>query len=711
MKYTTIKTIRRIKIFIIILVVVMCSCFYTRSISADETKIIRVGFPNVSGFTEKKDGSYTGYAYEYLREIAIYTGWEYEFVEKSLGELMDDLKEGHIDILGGMIKNEKTMEIYDFPKYDSGNTYTTLSVLNDNSFDESKYVVLDGIKVGYFETDKASKNSFIKFCEDNNIKDYELKAYPYEAGKELLLEKIESGEIDAIIQGDLSVDSRDEVITKFGGIPQYFATTKGNSEVISGLNAAIYKIKENNPYFNKNLYHKYFESNDYNYLIFTKEEENYINQMQPIKAAYIDNYIPVHYYDENTKKPKGIFIDAMNLISQRARFEFDFVRVETYEEAYELIKNGQADVIIGAINDYLIADENNFILTKSYLNFERLKVVNKKAKRDIPIVALPINHGPINLSGEYEIKYYEDIEQCLIAVKEGIADVTYGNSYSITNYIATGYYNNLTVISDIDNIEIAMGISKAKDLMFQRILHKAVYSLSDKDIQNIVQNNTLNIKHSVSVKEFLFENLELFIIITILVLGIICTLIYIIVKMRFDKIREDKKRLFEKTQIDSLTGVYNREACEQGVREYLKEKDRLLYYAFIIIDIDYFKQINDRFGHKIGDQLLIEFSKLLKESFSDKDIISRLGGDEFIIFIRDIHENNKKNIDQKLKALCAAMDKEVEYNGSTQKISLSLGCIMTMENIDFNKLYTMADEVLYEVKHNGKNGYRIKEVN
>ena len=192
---------------------------------------------------------------------------------------------------------------------------------------------------------------------------------------------------------------------------------------------------------------------------------------------------------------------------------------------------------------------------------------------------------------------------------------------------------------------------------------------------------------------------------------IIFILIYIIFKMRLNKIKEDKQRLFEKTQIDSLTGVYNREACEKLVMEYLKEKDVSLYCAFIIIDIDYFKQINDRLGHKIGDDLLVHFSKILKESFSDKDIVSRLGGDEFIVFIKDIEENNIGNIEETLKKVCKLMDKEIEHNGINQRISLSLGCVMTKLNMNFNKLYTIADETLYEVKRNGKNGYKLKKLN
>lgn len=626
---------------------------------------------------------------------------------------MEDLRNGEIDILAGMLKNEATMQIYDFPKYDSGMTYTTLAVLDNNSFDESKYIILDGMKVGYLEKNVNGPNDFKDFCEENMINDIDLISYSGGNGRPFLLEKMKDGEVDAIIGGDLTVDSNENVIAKFGGKPHYFATTKGNSEVIERLNRAIYKIKDDNPYFDQTLYNKYFVNNYNNNLVMTKDEVNYIKNMNPIRAAYVDGLMPIQYYDEGTNQPKGIFVDAMNLISERAGIKFDYVRAKTYKESYEMMREGKIDIIIGAVNDYSIADKYDFMLTKVYLDYEVLKVVNnEKSNNEVKeIIALPIGHDHLNLTGEYEIKYYNNIEECLRAVDEGIATSTYGNSYSISNYSAVGYYNNIKVIYTGEESEIAVGISNKMDSYARDILNKAVYSLSNKDIENIAQMNTLNIKHSVSIKDFFYTNLVLCLSIISIVLIIIFILIYIIFKMRFNKIKEDKQRLFEKTQIDSLTGVYNREACEKLVMEYLKEKDISLYCAFIIIDIDYFKQINDRLGHKIGDDLLVDFSKILKESFSNKDIVSRLGGDEFIVFIKDIEENKIGNIEETLKKVCKLMNKEIEYNGINQRISLSLGCVMTKFNKNFNKLYTIADETLYEVKRNGKNGYKIKKFN
>lgn len=247
MKYNILKKLKRIKSFIIVISIIIFSTIYPNSVNAKENEIIRVGVPTNSEFLEKEDDIYTGYIYDYLREISIYTGWEYEFIEDDMDNLLEDLRIGNIDILSGINKDEKNMGIYDFPKYDIGCTYTTLSVLNNNNFYSSKYIILDEINIGYLEDDNKNKNNFIEFCKENYVNDINkinLISYSDELGSEILIEKIKSGEVNAILSDDLPKDSLGKVIAKFCGDPYYLATTKGNFEIIKGLNKAIYKIKK-----------------------------------------------------------------------------------------------------------------------------------------------------------------------------------------------------------------------------------------------------------------------------------------------------------------------------------------------------------------------------------------------------------------------------------------------------------------------------------
>ncbi|MFR4980219.1 MAG: diguanylate cyclase domain-containing protein [Clostridium neonatale] len=711
MNYTILKNIRKFnKIILIFGILLICFSIQTKSIQAEENNVIKVGYPIVEGFTEIKDGVYSGYAYEYLREIAKYTGWEYEFVEMSLNDAMNELKNGNIDIVAGMLKNDQSITIYDFPEYDSGYTYTTLSILKDNeNISQSNFETLNGLKVGYFETSKVRLNNFIKFCENNSITNIDLIPYPFQTGKELS-EALESKEVDAIIDGDLLTNKNEKVVVKFGAIPYYFATTKGNTKITQQLNHVLFKIKESDPAFNQKLYNKYFQINKEHFFILTEEEQSYINNMAPLKAIYIDNYNPLQYYDINTKKPAGIFIDVMNLITQKSGLRFELVRVKSYEEAYELIKAKKADLIIGAPSIYPIADENEFTLTKSYLKFDMVEVVrkNKNNQQNNPkIIALPIGGAYYNINNDYEINLYDTFEECLTAVEKGIADLTCGNNHSVSNYLAAGYYPNLTVISNDFKTEVSIGLAKPTNNNLLSIINKAIYSLSEEEIKDIIYLNTINIKHSVTLKQFFFDNLALCIAVIILFLSLISIITYLLVRIKFKNLVLSKELLLKKSQTDPLTGLYNRDAFEQSVINYLNTKNPILYGAFIIIDIDYFKQINDSLGHKVGDDLLKDFSQLLKEFFSLEDILCRWGGDEFIVFMKDIEENNLQIVNQKLHQLCQLMNKDISYNGCSKKISLSIGSTVIKQNLDFNEIYQQADTLLYEVKRNGRNGFKV----
>lgn len=715
MNYNIIKNLNKINKNILIILIILFIGFFTQIsyIKAEDNNVIKVGYPIVEGFTEIKDGNHSGYAYEYLRQIAKFTGWEYEFVEMDLNEAMNALKDGEIDLLAGMIKNDQTMEIYDFPEYDIGSTYTTLITLNDNkNISSSNYETLDGIKVGYFETAKKSTANFIKFYESNDIKNIELISYPHKY-EELLFDKLKDKEVDAIIQGDLLINSEEKVIAKFGETPYYLATTKGNKKIISDLNNAIFKIKEKNSNFDQELYNKYFESNnDYSFSL-TDEEKEYIKNTTLLKAVYVDNYEPIQYYDNDTKKSKGIFIDIINLICEKSGLTFEFSKVNTYEEAYELLKNKEADLIIGMPSVFSIADKNEITLSSSYLSLDMVSVVREgsRVEEDKQIIALPKGYAHTESYVGQRIDIYDTVEECIEAVNEGNADITYGNEYCISYYISGGYYPNVRIISNGNEKDASIGLAKPTDKNLLSIINKAIYSIEDDQIQDIIYNNTMNTDHDVTFKEFFFENLDLCLLILILFLSTIGIMISIIIKLRFDKIKTTEEMLIRKTQIDSLTGIYNREACQRLVMEYLNNKESYIYGAFVIMDIDYFKQVNDNLGHKIGDKVLVDFAKLLKQFFSNMDIVSRLGGDEFIVFMKGIDENNLQKVDEKLQELCKIMNKEVEYNGKSQNISISVGAVVTRNNIAFEQLYQMADENLYKVKRNGRNGFKIKIYN
>lgn len=165
------------------------------------------------------------------------------------------------------------------------------------------------------------------------------------------------------------------------------------------------------------------------------------------------------------------------------------------------------------------------------------------------------------------------------------------------------------------------------------------------------------------------------------------------------------ENLKKKSEIDNLTGIFNRAAMESKIKEYLKTQTATC--AFILIDLDNFKKVNDTFGHIEGDILLIETAEKLKQLCMINGDVGRLGGDEFVMFIKYISP------EQDFKPLVSKINSQLTHSYVTESketitVTASIGiAISNSENNDFTSLYNIADNALYESKRKGKNTYTI----
>lgn len=169
----------------------------------------------------------------------------------------------------------------------------------------------------------------------------------------------------------------------------------------------------------------------------------------------------------------------------------------------------------------------------------------------------------------------------------------------------------------------------------------------------------------------------------------------------------ETQHLREKADRDSLTGLYNRSYAVEKINGMLQEFSPApeCVHACVLMDLDNFKKLNDTLGHQKGDQALQDVANILRQHFREYDIVCRLGGDEFLIFVQNIPRNViEKNIGSLLKKLTLTYEKEEKK----VCITVSAGIYLVKEpGHDFRELYQKADETLYRVKNSSKNGYRI----
>ena len=163
--------------------------------------------------------------------------------------------------------------------------------------------------------------------------------------------------------------------------------------------------------------------------------------------------------------------------------------------------------------------------------------------------------------------------------------------------------------------------------------------------------------------------------------------------------KANKLALEDKAKHDPLTGLLNRGGYDD-LKNILKDSTSPL--AFVIFDVDKFKDINDTYGHEMGDEVLKEVGSLLQTTFRASDYAIRLGGDEFALVMMDMRRRNIDALKEKLNYLNKTLS---NYNPS---VSLSIG--VAFSDAGFHEeLYKQADSALYEVKKNGRGSFRVFE--
>ena len=177
-----------------------------------------------------------------------------------------------------------------------------------------------------------------------------------------------------------------------------------------------------------------------------------------------------------------------------------------------------------------------------------------------------------------------------------------------------------------------------------------------------------------------------------------------------DKEKQKEQELIVQAQTDPLTKTYNRETAKDMIVDYVSKNGSNSLNAFIILDIDDFRIFNNRFGHSYGDEVLIEISSVIKSVFRSSDIIGRLGGDEFTIFVKNI--GSIEYLEKKISELVTTINNINLQGAKDVKISISVGSyILNKIKPSFQEMYCKADDALYQAKEKGRCQYVIYDEN
>lgn len=563
----------------------------------------------------------------------------------------------------------------------------------------------------------------------------------------------------------------------------------------------------------------------------TPEEKQYIEDTATIPVAVSPNKGPIQYMDANGEQ-KGISLDVMKQLSALTGLKFEFQSISGAETMKEAVDQRQVMILSGIPVEKEVKELYQVTFSDYYLKCAYGIVVNRNDSLDHQEdMVLALTKGldaPKELGRVKEIKRYDTIQECIEAVRNKEADVTYGNSY-VLEFYAQGYqYQNLCIIPVTDHVQqLCFGVSAYADERLISILNKSIdYIGSDGILQITVKNVAASIQ-PITLASVISLNPQSAILITLGTIALIslaaCSLLinyshknkmlrlehqkhlllseianeyfyeysyktdtlYLSEEMAklfgckcvyhkwrehsadtmkllsqgidesFDKnqilvpesvegrhtlelllnlkngtkrwfcltrtdIYENKRRytvgmlrdiqrekeereaLMQKSLCDSLTGIYNAAATKEFINSALKKRKGGILF---ILDLDYFKQVNDQFGHQTGDKVIKETAAILKSTFRDSDVIGRIGGDEFIIFAAETSS------DEFIEMKCGQLQAKVNQIHIAENYvqTISIGVVKAGDAAAYEQLYRQADMALYTAKENGRAGYHIAE--
>lgn len=163
-------------------------------------------------------------------------------------------------------------------------------------------------------------------------------------------------------------------------------------------------------------------------------------------------------------------------------------------------------------------------------------------------------------------------------------------------------------------------------------------------------------------------------------------------------------RLSVLASMDSMTQLLNRREFENQVNAELSVfKDDVFASSMMIADIDHFKRVNDQYGHPVGDELLKQFSLLLKAVLRDKDLIARWGGEEFVVMLHQANPNEAFKIAERLRRTIESTTFKINHHQIHITVSFGIAPLNTNDEEPLYSSYLRADKALYQAKESGRN--------
>ena len=448
-------------------------------------------------------------------------------------------------------------------------------------------------------------------------------------------------------------------------------------------------------------------------LVLTEEETNFLKNKQVITMCVSPDWLPFERIDKEGIY-KGVGADITKIISEKINTPFILVPTKKWSESLQNIRNRKCDILPVAMD--VPSRRNSMNFTAPFIS-EPFVIATRSDELFVKDIA-SIGNRKIGIVESYAFTEVLKNNNPLLNIidvesaKEGLAKVQSGELFGYIDIMpAVGY--NIQKYSFVDlkiagrlehNVDLSIA-SRNDEHLLNSIMQKSLNSIGENKLRTIVGEwIKIKVEQSINYEKLLYISAA-FAVVFLLLLHRSRAIKKTNGQLALlnKEIKEKNIALEQLARTDKLTALYNRVKLDETLIYESNRANRFSHdFGVILIDIDYFKQVNDEFGHQVGDTILQEFSHIIESNSRKTDIVGRWGGEEFLIISPETNLAGLLSLANKLRnEICSYKFINNEYK------TASFGISIYKQNEHINKLIKRADEALYKAKKNGRNRVEI----
>ena len=391
-------------------------------------KVVRVGsFEDTFNYVNEK-GARKGYGYELLQTLSGYTGWQFEYVTCDWSDCFEKLKNGEIDIMGGISYTEDRAEEMLFSDEPMGEEkYYLYADLSRADISASDYKTLNGKKIGVLMGTEPEV-MLTEWEEKYGLKTEHVNI----SNNEDVKQKLANHEIDCFVSLEESfwAERGISTITRVGESGIYYAINKNRSDLKEELDDAMRALDEAVPFYTADLYKRYF-SMDYTPIL-TGEEKAWLKEHGAIKMGFLTSDSGVSTFDPATGEFTGVITDYIQFAADclgNQELEFQLVGYDSKEAELDALKSGEIDMIFHFDQSPNLAEEYHFACTNTTWTSNLMAVTNKQHFNENNVNRIAVPQNKLSLKKylafyypQWEIVDCDTQEDAAKLVKDGQAD-------------------------------------------------------------------------------------------------------------------------------------------------------------------------------------------------------------------------------------------------------------------------------------------------